>query len=68
MSLFNRHVTFKKIDPLGDGLAEEIAAEKNEPDAIILEEGADEQLVEQWEAVVKDIEKDPKWFKFADGE
>ncbi len=69
MSLFNRHITFKKIDPLGDGLAEEIATEKNEPDAIDLEEGTDDELlVQQWDQIVKDIEKDPKWFKFADKE
>lgn len=57
------------VDPLGGGLAEEIAAEQAEPEAIALEEGLEgEQLSEQWQHVVEDVEKDPEWFTFADKE
>lgn len=65
MTLFHHHVAFKQIDPLGDGLREEIAAEKAEPEAITLEEGVDEgELSRYWQDVEADIEKDPEWFRF----
>lgn len=70
MSLFNHHISFKQIDPLGDGLREEIEAEREEPDAIgTLEEGIDEgQLTQYWQSVESDIEQDPEWFKFSEDE
>lgn len=67
--LFKHHLSFQNADPLGDGLAEAIAAEKAEPEAITLEETPDgEQLTEQWAHVVEEVEKDPDWFSFADDE
>lgn len=64
--LFHR-VTFSKIDPLGDGLREEIQAEQLEPEAITLEEGVNEGELEQyWQSVEEDISKDPQWFRFTD--
>ncbi len=46
MSLFHPHLThhvgFKPIDPLGDGLREDILAEQAEPDRIVLELRPDE--------------------------
>lgn len=67
MSLFH-HVSFKKIDPLDNGLAEEIAAERQESEAIVLDETIDEgELSEYWQTVEKDIEKDPEWFRFTEG-
>jgi len=66
MSLFNHHISFKQIDPLGDGLREEIAQEQGEPEAIALEEGVNEgELSEYWQSVESDIEKDPDWFTFS---
>lgn len=69
MSLLNFHHTpsFSEPDPLGNGLAEEIAAEQAEPDAIVLQETPDGQsLSEQWQHVVEEVEQDPDWFSFAE--
>jgi hypothetical protein len=72
MSFFHRifhHISFSKIDPLGDGLREEIEQEQLEPEAITLEEGVDEgALSESWQEIQQDIEKDPEWFHFSDSE
>lgn len=66
MSFFH-HISLPPVDPLGDGLREEIVAEQHEPEAITLEEGIDEgQLTDYWANVEKDIEKDPEWFDFSD--
>jgi len=62
MSLFGRKISFGQIDPLGDGLGEEIAEEQLESDAITLEEGLDEgQLSEYWKSVETDLRKDKEW-------
>jgi len=67
--LFHHHISFKKIDPLGDGLREEIEQEQLEPEAIALEEGVNEgELSAYWQSVEQDIEKDPEWFKFSNEE
>jgi hypothetical protein len=67
--LFKHHISFKQIDPLGDGLGEQIAQEQMEPEAITLEENVnEEQLTSYWQSVESDIEKDPEWFKFSDDE
>ena len=72
MSLFHllkHHLSFTHPDPLGGGLAEEIAAEQSEPEAIALEEYADgEALVDRWTHVVEEVEQDPEWFDFAKDE
>lgn len=70
MSLFSHHISFKQIDPLGNGLAEEIVAEQEEPEAIgTLEEGISEgELSQFWQSVESDIAKDPTWFKFSEDE
>jgi hypothetical protein len=72
MSLFtllHHRLSLSKIDPLGGGLAEEIAAEQQEAEAITLEEAPDaNSLSEQWQHVVDEVEKDPDWFTFADKE
>ena len=62
-------LSFSQVDPLGGGLAEEIASEQAEPDAIELEESLDGQLIaERWGEAVEELEKDPDWFKFSDDE
>lgn len=66
MHLFH-HISFKQIDPLGDGLREEIEREQLEPEAITLEEGINEgELSESWQEIQQDIERDPEWFKFTE--
>lgn len=66
MSLFH-HISFKKVDPLGNGLREEIMAEQLEPEAIKLEDGISEgELSQYWQVVEADIERDPEWIKIAE--
>ena len=66
MKLFSRrHIGFETPDPLANGLGDEIAAEQKEADAFrTLDDTPAEELSRQWNAIVKDIEKDPDWFKF----
>ena len=62
MSLFHR-ISFRPIDPLGDGLREEIAAEQQEPEAITSLEDIDtQQLAQVWGDIEKDVKNDPTWF------
>jgi hypothetical protein len=69
LQLFHRSLSFSKVDPLGGGLSEEIAAEQAETDAITLEETLDGQLIaEQWGQAVEELEKDPDWFTFSNDE
>lgn len=61
MSLFH-HLSLSTPDPLGGGLAEEIAEERAEPEAIILEENLDPYELEQtWEHIEEDFEGDAEW-------
>jgi len=63
MSLFH-HISFQEVDPLGDGLREEIIAEQQEPEAMTLEDVDAGTLSAYWQDVEKDIEQDPTWFRF----
>ena len=67
MKLFSRHsIGFTKPDPLANGLSDEIAAEQKEADAFqTLDDIPAEELSNSWNTIVKDIEKDPDWFKFS---
>ena len=66
MSIFH-HVRFAKVDPLANGLADEIAAEQREADAInSLEDTSPEDLEKFWSGVVEDIKKDPQWSHFTE--
>lgn len=61
------HVTFTPIDPLGDGLREEIIAEQNESDRIVLEERPSEgDLVNYLESITSDIQGDSDEFTFSE--
>jgi hypothetical protein len=64
MSLFH-HISLPEIDPLGGGLAEEITAEQQEPEAMILNDGPDENLSDSWSHIVEDLKQEPDWFDFA---
>ena len=69
MSLFHRvKLAFQPVDPLGDGLGDEIEAERHEADAIQLQEQLDSTLSDKWEAIIEDVHKDPDWFQFAEDE
>lgn len=61
------HITFDPIDPLGDGLAEDIAAERSEAGAIQdLADPIDPQdLAQSWGALLEEVKSDPEWFDFA---
>lgn len=64
-NLFHHVISFRRADPLGDGLREEIEAEQLEPEAITLQEGVNEGELEAfWQEVERDIKKDPQWFRF----
>lgn len=64
MKLFH-HIDFPEIDPLGGGLAEEIAAERSEADAIQLEESIEgDSLYQRWDRVVSELHDDPEWSTF----
>lgn len=61
------HVTFTPIDPLGDGLREDIIAEQSEPDAINLENGLDEgDLVSYLESITADVKSDVDEFTYSE--
>lgn len=64
MSLFH-HISFTPIDPLGDGLGDEIEHEQLEPEAITLDDD-NSQLVERWKEIEDDLKNDPEWFTFSD--
>ena len=60
MRIFH-HISFTAVDPLGDGLGDEIAAERAEPEAIVLTEDIDESLADKWQAIVDDAMQDPDY-------
>lgn len=56
LHLFHR-MKLEPIDPLGDGLREEIEAERREPEAINLEEVLDEEALHRYLSQVVDDEE-----------
>ena len=67
MSLFHHPIQLPEIDPLGGGLAEDIIAEQESPEAITLDETPNgDALAQEWGEIVDDLEKDPNWFNFAE--
>lgn len=55
-------IHFTQPDPLGAGLAEEIAAEQSEPDAISLEESIDAtELQNSWDRITNELKSDPEF-------
>ncbi len=65
MSLFKNifhKVRFLQPDPLANGLAEEIAAEQAEPEAIMLTDSIDgDELANSWQHIVDEFHNDPDW-------
>lgn len=67
MLFHSQKIQFSKVDPLGDGLGDDINSEQLEPEAITLEEGLDgNELAAYWQSVESDIEHDPEWFHFTE--
>lgn len=59
MSLFHRILAFQPIDPLADGLGDDIQAEQAEPDHFELHEQLDGRLADEWEEILHDARHDP---------
>ena len=68
MSILHHHkIQFTAKDPLGNGLADEIAEEQREPEAITnLEDTPSRDLEQFWGEVIKDAKKDKDFFAYAD--
>ncbi len=67
LNQFLRRVSFSPIDPLGDGLREEIIAEQSEPEHIVLQERLDEgDLANYLESITSDIQEDSDGFTFSE--
>lgn len=63
----SHHIGFTPVDPLGDGLREDIIAEQSEPDAINLDEGLDEgNLGDYLVSITSDIKNDADEFTFSE--
>jgi hypothetical protein len=67
MPLFH-HISLPPVDPLADGLDEDIQHEQLEPEAITLTDISEDELNEYWNSVEADIHNDPEWFHFSDEE
>lgn len=62
MSLFHK-IHLPKIDPLGGGLDEEIAAERQESNSITLDETINgQELALAWQEISTDARNDPEYF------
>lgn len=63
----NQALKFKPIDPLGDGLREDILAEQAEPEHIDFNEALEEgSLGNYLESIASDIKQDPDEFTFSE--
>ena len=59
MSLFHKQLAFARIDPLADGLGDDIAVEQTEEGHFELAEQLDMSLAEEWDEILTDARKDP---------
>lgn len=67
MSFHHSRIQFKHIDPLANGLRDEINAEKSNSDAISLTQDIDSsELIQFWQKTLDEVKNDPQWFKFSD--
>lgn len=61
------HISFKPVDPLGDGLREDILAEQLEPEAIVLEEvPSEDALGDYLESITADIQQDSEKLTYSE--
>lgn len=68
IQLPHHRIHFSPIDPLGDGLGDDIAAERSEPEAItdLSDPINASDLATSWGALLEEVKQDPEWFTFAD--
>jgi hypothetical protein len=60
MSLFHhQQLSFAPIDPMADGLGDDISAEQQEAEHFELQEQLDGRLADEWEEILDDARKDP---------
>lgn len=59
MSLFHHKPAFVPIDPMADGLGDDIAAERSEDEHFELNEQLDARLADEWDEILVDARKDP---------
>jgi hypothetical protein len=59
MSLFHQQLAFQPIDPLADGLGDDIQVEQTEEERFELQEQLDGRLADEWEEILTDARKDP---------
>lgn len=60
MSLFHHsQLAFQPIDPMADGLGDDISAEQREEDHFELNEQLDGRLADEWDEILTDARKDP---------
>lgn len=55
MSLFHHHPHLHQPDPLGDGVGDDIAHERAEPEHFELQDQLDGELAERWERTVAEL-------------
>lgn len=62
---FLKHIKFASPNPLGAGLAEEIADEQAESDAFTLDNYINVgELQDNWQHITEEFESDPEWAEF----
>lgn len=59
MSLFNHSLTFQPIDPMADGLGDDIRQEQREAESFDLTEQLDGRLADEWEEILDEARHDP---------
>lgn len=68
MNIFSKHLKFEPVDPLGDGLREEIQAEQREAAINLSEDHSSDTTTDFWQNLERDIHEDPEWFRFSSDE
>jgi hypothetical protein len=66
--LFHHKIKFSRIDPLADGLGDDIQAEKVESEHFELQDQLDGSLADEWEEILVDARKDPAFTYVSDEE
>lgn len=62
MSLFNHtNLAFAPVDPMADGLGDDIQAERTEEGHFELQEQLDGRLADEWEEILTDARTDPSF-------
>lgn len=64
MNIYRKNIHFDAIDPFGDGLGDDIAHERREPEAIVdLSENIDAvSLANSWSAILESARQEPDFY------